>query len=327
MVAQTSALVWLCLRLDVDADAREARLFFLLVTVVLAGVAITEVRGMPDLRAPARMIPFALLMTLHIALYWFSPRFADTLRRTLVYLAVQTVLVFVITQFPRDFSIVVGLHSSLLGIAVGMVREKRRVALAVVIWLVLATFNLVLVLGYSAISTWVMFAPPLTFFVVIYVVLYGRQVAARDHAQSLLRELEAAHHELAEYADPRRRPDAGCRTPADGARTARHIGAGRGGIDLAVGSRGFASRRWACGAGAGDCAAGDGACSCDVGGSPAGHRRFARTVCCVRLDLASALRDEVERFTNATGIPCALDLQLPDSLPDASMRARGARRG
>ena len=35
------------------------------------------------------------------------------------------------------------------------------------------------------------------------------------------------------------------------------------------------------------------------------------------LDLDSALCEEIERFTNATGIPCDADLQLPDALPDA----------
>ena len=33
-------------------------------------------------------------------------------------------------------------------------------------------------------------------------------------------------------------------------------------------------------------------------------------------DLASALREETERFTRATGISCELDLRLPDALPD-----------
>jgi len=34
-------------------------------------------------------------------------------------------------------------------------------------------------------------------------------------------------------------------------------------------------------------------------------------------DLASALRDEAAHFTDATGIPCALDLALPELLPSA----------
>ena len=298
-----------------DADSREARFFFLLVTVVLAGLAITEVRGIPELRVATRLVPFALLMATHIILYWFSPRFADTLRRTLVYLMVQTALVFVLTLFPRDFSIVVGLYSSLLGISVGMVREKRRVVLSVVVWLVLVTFNLVLMLGYSALATWVIFAPPLTFFILVYVVLYGRQVAARDHAQSLLRELESAHRELAEYAtqvedltlaaerqrmarelhDTLAQGVAGLILQLEAADA--HLGAGRAERAQEIVQQAMARAR-----------------------STLAEARQAigdlRAQSSASLDLATALREEAERFTNATGIPCDSYVHLSGLIPD-----------
>ena len=300
---------------EVDVDAREARFFFLLVTVVLAGVAIAEVRGMPDLRAPARLIPFALLMTLHIALYWLSPRFANTFRRTLMYLVVQTVLVFIITQFPRDFSIIIGLYSALLGIAVGMLREKRRIALAVVIWFGLATLNLVLILGFSSILTWVMFAPPLTFFVLVYVVLYGRQVAARDHAQSLLRELEVAHRELSEYAT--RVED--LTLVAERQRMARELhdtlAQGVAGLILqleAVDSHLAAGRATRAQEIVQQAMARARATLAEARQAIGDLRKQSFSL----TDLVSELREETERFTTATGISCALDLRLPASFPN-----------
>lgn len=302
-----------------EADAREARLFFLLVTVVLAGIAITEIRGIPALRAPARLIPFVLFMTVHIALYWVSWRFADTLRRTIVYLVAQTALVFILTQFPRDFSIIVGLYSSLLGIAVGMMREKRYIVPAIVIWLTLATLNFVLVLGYAALSTWLMFAPPITFFVVIYVVLYGRQVAARDHAQTLLYELETAHQELADYAT--RVED--LTLAAERQRMARelhdtlaqgvaglilqleavdsHLTAGRAARAQEIVQQAMARARSTLA----DARQAIGDLRAQSAASQTG----------VALDLESALHEEVARFTDATGMPCDLELYLPVALP------------
>ena len=298
-----------------DNDVRESRLFFLLVTFVLAGVAIAEVRGISALRAPSRLIPFAILMAVHITLYWLSPRFADTLRRMMTYLVVQATLVFVLTQFPRDLSIIMGLYPALLGIAVGMLREKRRIVPTVIIWLGLATLNLLLNLGLSALMTWVMFAPPLTFFVVVYVVLYGRQVEARDRAQSLLRELETANTELAEYAD--RVED--LTLAAERQRMARELH-----DTLAQGVAGLILQLEAA-----DSHLSGGRAERAQGIVQQAMARARATLAEARQairdlreqtssspDLASALREETERFTNATGIPCALDLRLPDALPD-----------
>ncbi|NBD35492.1 MAG: hypothetical protein GVY30_05785, partial [Chloroflexi bacterium] len=182
-------------------DIREARFFFVIVTLVLGGTAAMAIRSIPALQEPARLIPFVTLMLVHITLYWLSPAFITSTRQIVIYLVVQAALIFVITLFPRDFSIVLGLYPALLGIAVGMLHEKRRVILTVVIWLGLVTGNLLLIQGNDMLWTWLLYAPPLTLFVVIYVVLYMRQVEARDHAQRLLHELEIAHAELAEHAE------------------------------------------------------------------------------------------------------------------------------
>ena len=297
-------------------DVREARFFFVIVTLVLAGTAAMAIRSIPALRAPARLMPFTALMLVHIALYWLSPAFMKSTRQIVIYLVVQAALIFVITLFPRDFSVVLGLYPALLGIAVGMLHKKRQVMLVVIVWLGIVTGNLLLIHGSDMLWTWLLYAPPLTLFVVIYVVLYMRQVEARDHAQRLLRELEVAHAELAEHAE---RIEA-LTLAAERQRMARelhdtlaqglaglllqleaadsHLDAGRGERAQGIVQQAMARAR----------------------ATLAEARRAIDDLRATQLsapDLAAAIRDEATHFSAATGIPCALDLALPDALPSA----------
>jgi len=299
-----------------DPDIREARIFFVVVTLALGGSAILAVNSIPALRASARLIPFVILMILHIALYWLSPAFMTSPRHMLGYLVVQAMLVFIITLFPRDLSMILSLYPALLGIAVGMQREKRRIVAVIIVWLCLATLNLILVLGFAALPTWLMFAPPLTFFVVIYVVLYLRQVEARDHARVLLRDLEAAHRELADYAA--RVED--LTLAAERQRMARELH-----DTLAQGVAGLVLQLEAADShlAAGRAERAQGIVQQAMGRARdtlADARRAIEDLRAVppAVDLEDALRHEVTRFTDATGIPCALDFALTVPLPEAT---------
>ncbi len=297
-----------------DEDVRESRLFFVIVTLVLGAVMVVELRAIPALRAPICAIPFVALMVLHIALYWVAARFAKTFRRTLGYLAVQTLLVFILTQFLRDFASIVSLYPSLLGIAVGMLRERRRVAWGIVIWLALATFNLVINLGFSALPLWLMSAPPLILFVVIYVVLYLRQVEARDRAQALLRELETAHRELSDYAGQVE----ALTLVAERQRMARELH-----DTLAQGVAGLILQLEAADShlAQGRAERAQGIVQQAMSRARATLADARRAIDDLRVassppDLVEALRCETTRFTDATGIPCAFDFTLPDALSD-----------
>ena len=305
---------WLGLeKLSVEPDVREARVFFIIVTLLLGGSAILAVKSLPALRAPARLVPFVILMVVHIALYWLSPAFMLSLQRTVGFLVAQSVLVFIITLFPRDLSIILSLYPALLGIAVGMVREKRHIVAIIVVWLCLATLNLVLVLGVAILPTWLLFAPPLTLFVVIYVVLYGRQVEARERAQTLLRDLEAAHRELADYAA--RVED--LTLAAERQRMARELH-----DTLAQGVAGLILQLEAVDShlAAGRTERAQGIVQQAMGRARATLADARQAIGDLRKtqlsapDLTSALRDETAHFTDATGIPCALDSALPDLL-------------
>ncbi|MGC9394399.1 MAG: sensor histidine kinase [Anaerolineae bacterium] len=308
---------WLGLKkLGADPDVREARVFFIIVTLALGGSAALAIRSLPALRAPERLIPFVIFLTIHIALYWLSPAFMLSLRRAVGFLVAQAILVFILTLFPRDLSMILSLYPALLGIAVGMLRERRRIVAVIIVWLCLATLNLVLVLGVTVLPTWLFFAPPLTLFVVIYVVLYMRQVEARDRAQVLLRELEVAHRDLADYAA--RVEDLTLATERQ--RMARELhdtlAQGVAGLILqleAVDSH-LAAGRMERAQEIVRQAMGRARATLAEARQAIGNLREAQFS---RPDLASALRDEAAHFTDATGIPCVLDVALPDPLSHA----------
>ncbi len=308
---------WLGLKkLGGDPDVREARIFFVVVTLALGGSAVLAVNSIPALRAPARLIPFVILMVLHIALYWLSPAFMTSPQRMVGYLGAQAVLVFAITLFPRDLSMILSLYPALLGIAVGMQHEKRRIVAVVIVWLCLATLNLLLVLGFAVLPAWLLYAPPLTFFVVIYVVLYLRQVEARDHARVLLRDLAAAHRELADYAA--RVED--LTLVAERQRMARELhdtlAQGVAGLILQLEAadshlaQGHAERAQSIVQQA----------MARARATLADARRAIEDLRAASpaANLADALRHEVTRFTDATGIPCALDFTLTSPLPETT---------
>jgi NarL family two-component system sensor histidine kinase YdfH len=288
---------WLGLKkVSVDPDVREARVFFIIVTLVLGGSAILAINSLPALRAPARLIPFVILLAVHIALYWLSPAFMLSLRRAVAFLAGQAVLVFIITLFPRDLSMILSLYPALLGIAVGMLREKRRII--------------------AILPTWLFFAPPLTFFVVIYVVLYLRQVEARERAQTLLRELEVAHRALADYAARVEE----LTLAAERQRMARELH-----DTLAQGVAGLVLQLEAVDShlAAGRAERAQGIVQQAMARARATLAEARQAIGDLRAvpsaaNLVDALHHEVTRFTDATGIPCTLDLALTNLLPEAT---------
>jgi NarL family two-component system sensor histidine kinase YdfH len=134
--------------------------------------------------------------------YWLCPRFVATGRRRLLMLAVLAAATFAIGLMTPHHWSVFGLYPPLLGLAIGLYwSDVRAIGAAVTVCLGLMAANL-------ALAGWFRHAlPQLPFvgislaFTVIYVVLFNRQVEARQRAQALLEELESAHRRLREYAD------------------------------------------------------------------------------------------------------------------------------
>jgi NarL family two-component system sensor histidine kinase YdfH len=157
----------------------------------------------------------------------------------------------------------------------------------------------------------------MTLFVVVYVVLYGRQAQARAHAQQLLAELESAHLQLAEYAA---RVEELTLT-SERQRMARELH-----DTLAQGLAGLILQLEAANAhlANGHTERAQSITQQAVSRARATLADARRAIDDLRAGqtapraLDQALRDQAAHFSDATGIPCALDMSLPPDLPDVA---------
>ena len=116
------------------------------------------------------------------------------------YVIVQGGLAFVISWMAGQIGMVFASFMGLLGEAVGLFGLNRRALLASVFYLMLGAVNISQTSELISLGWTLLFVIPMILFVVVYVTLYIRQLEAREQAQALLTELEAANRQLSEYA-------------------------------------------------------------------------------------------------------------------------------
>jgi len=154
----------------------------------------------PEVRQPIRLVLFTLLSALSIGLHWYLLYIGPNENRYLAYFAVQGFLAFLVTLIGGSISLAYGMYMSLIGEAMGTLRNRRQAILTITGLLLLSAINTILIDGWGVLSTWAIIILPLTFFVIIYVVIFQRLAGERERAQNLLAELETTHRQLAEYA-------------------------------------------------------------------------------------------------------------------------------
>ena len=87
---------------DVEAGLEETRPFFwflILVLLLLYGISIYS---SPELRQPARFVPYTVLFFIHIALHWYMPYLVNQRRRLAFYLVVQIILINLLILISRQ---------------------------------------------------------------------------------------------------------------------------------------------------------------------------------------------------------------------------------
>ncbi len=178
----------------------DERLFFLLLTLIQGAIYVFSLISSPDLRQPARFIPFTLLMNVHIALYWLSPWVQKNPRWLVGYFLLQGGVAFSACMLGNNLALVFGLYTGLVGLSFGMLSGSRWVMPALAYYLVLSLVNFGILANWTNSYWWLIGMLPSTTFTVIYVKLYNRQSEARARAQALLEELETANRQLSEYA-------------------------------------------------------------------------------------------------------------------------------
>ena len=185
-----------------NAGLPEGWLFFVIVSLVVIAGYVTVIQDDPRMRAPVRLVPLTLLVITHIVLHWLSPGLVLKRRGIPIYLAVQGTVAFVVGLLTPGYWLVIALYMGLTGMAVSILWPNlRAVGAVILLCLALSTYHSVMSWGWGAVSRFLPTLGIILVFVVIYVVSFTRQVQARERAQHLLQELEAAHRQLQAYAD------------------------------------------------------------------------------------------------------------------------------
>jgi NarL family two-component system sensor histidine kinase YdfH len=286
--------------------------FFLILTLVLGFMYVQSLYVNSSLREPLRFILFTILMIIHIVLYWLSVRLRNW-SRVAVYIVIQSGLAVTIVSLGANIGLLLGLYMGLIGETTGLMREKLRwMIVAVAVLLGLSFLNYISMVG-PGWSWWVLVMLPMTFFVAVYVTMYSRQSEARTRAQELLKELESANQQLSEYAAQVE----DLTLANERQRMARELhdilSQGLAGLTLQLE-----------------------AVDAHLAGN---HPERARSILRQSMERAretlaearqaidnlrqdaqgnfeEAVRQEIDHFTDSTGIPCSQDLEFPEKIPE-----------
>lgn len=183
-----------------EEDRRFTRPFFVLVAVSLVITYVYTVAAVPEVREPGRFIVFTALMGACAALHWLFTNQRLPERGIVPYLIGQGVLAFVLTVVGQNVSLGIGLYMMMIGEALGVLGINWRGLLAMLFFLALSAVNFVMLISAEYLMAWVMPIIPTAVFVTLFVWMFQRQGSAREEAQALARELDAANRQLTEYA-------------------------------------------------------------------------------------------------------------------------------
>ncbi len=297
-----------------EEDRRFLRPFFLLVATSLALTYAYTVLGVPEMREPLRFVVFTVLIGVSAVLHWLFIWQHISERALLPYLIGQGLLVFALTVVGLNLSVGIGLSMMMIGEALGVLGINWRGLLATALYLAGAGLGFATFLTPTQIVSWVMPAIPTVVFVLLFVWMFRRQGEARESAQNLARELDAANRQLTEYAA--QVEDLTLATERQ--RMARELhdtlSQGLAGLILQLEavdshlSRGHADKAQSIVQQAMDRAR----------TTLADARRVIddlRATDQAPIDLARAIRAEADRFSAASGLPCEVEVSVPIELP------------
>jgi len=179
---------------------RDPNLFVWIMTFIVGGFAIWSMFQSPALRRPLIAIVYIILVIVHILLHWVLKTIVSQPRKVFWYIIAQGILAFAISWMSGQIGMIFASFMGLLGEAVGLSGLNWRALLASVYYLMLGAVALVQISELVSLGWTLLGVIPMILFVVVYVTLYVRQTEAREQAQTLLTELEAANRQLSEYA-------------------------------------------------------------------------------------------------------------------------------
>ena len=178
----------------------ETRPFNLIITFVLLITSALTLFAAPNPMPVNRLPLFVGLMVLHLALHWMSGYVAARDRWGVLYLLVQGVLALALVLVSQQPELALALFATLIAETLGLFGLTRLAVSGVIGYLILTAVSFYALGGQPLIAEWMSPVISTMFLLIIFMVLYRRQSEARQHSQELLAELETAHHQLADYA-------------------------------------------------------------------------------------------------------------------------------
>jgi two-component system, NarL family, sensor histidine kinase YdfH len=184
-------------RLKIEQDYR---IFFVFMTLVLSGVYFLSISQNPSLQQPLLLIVFTVLMVIHIVLHWLVISIIPRPKGKIIYIVGQGLLALLITHISHNTGMVFGLYMALIGETIGFLGINRWSALSTTYFLALSLTNFIIFSNFENALYWLLTIIPTVLFIGLYVTMYVRQAEAREKAQALASELEAANQQLTEYS-------------------------------------------------------------------------------------------------------------------------------
>jgi len=183
-----------------DEDSQQVVWFWYMLTAAVVFLYVWTLVNKPDMRQPGMLVIFTALMLVHLGLHWAVITLNLSTRTAVIVLLVQSGLVFTLVFMSAAEALAIGLYMSLIGEALGFLRISRAGVGMTLYLLLLSGVNFGLLLGWGQLPFWALMVLPLAVFVSVYVTLYSRQAEARERAQKLAAELEQANRQLSDYA-------------------------------------------------------------------------------------------------------------------------------
>jgi len=179
---------------------QDYRIFFAFMTLVLIGVYFMSIAQNPALHQFWNGALFTILMIVHIVLHWMVVRIIQTPKGKALYILGQGLLAFIIISLSHNTGMVFSLYMALIGETIGFLGINRWSALSTLYFLAISLLNLILFTNIENAIYWLITIIPIVIFIGMYVTMYLRQADAREKAQALADELESANRQLTEYA-------------------------------------------------------------------------------------------------------------------------------
>ena len=288
--------------------------FYIFISLLLGALALFGTRVIFELNSLTVAILYALLFSAHIVLYWLNLKNHQNQQWMVFYYIIQALLIIVIVNFPyRGDSVRMSILGStvmcMIGESLGLWGNTKRSLFLGLFFAGMAVVLLFLLVGRNNFGVAIANLLVNGVFITLFMVVLNQQFAEREKAQELAEILEVANAKLAanaakiesltlqnerqrmarELHDTLAQGVAGLVLQLEAVRA--HLSSNRVERASSIVDQALTRAR----------------------STLAESRAAIDNLRAVPANLAESVREKVDRFTQAIGIPCELDLSAPEN--------------